>query len=686
MASIHDSGQSARNTGQSPLPVELPVPLEKGKYQDFPYHSKDGEHWFKVGTKGRVAMSDVKDSWAQYRVNAASDPSGSGPTWTTKAEANDKEDAKETGETEKEEKTNEMTEPEMEEWEKEEKTNEMTEPEMEEWKKEEKANDMTEPEMEEWEKEEESSGGHEPGSNDRNKGNKRKDPHESSPPPHDDIVMGNISRIIAKATGTKTTSHSKDQGHENNGEGGGSEGSRSSGDGGGESGDIEMENGDSNEGYRGSQSGEDNKGGRDSKDGGDSDDDRGDRGPGWDPVTEPEGYDPYASVDFATHATYYYRKERDEHWCILPDPGDNKKKKWALAEGRTWGVRQTVLASFHPIPAESKRPRRYYGFKSQEVGNFQTQLPYLLMASACQLRRYEKEKGTMPFIAGAAWDWDKEKEHCEIQSNPIRRVVFGPDLTTFGTFDKGPNTHEDRQFTKRAWASVSTCRAAKMRIDAEYAGALDRAGQKPPPRMKKPEVRSDLQAQGAMIRDSLIPGYLMGREETHPEVYRTGMVPGRLAHMLPEAHRAAMLPAPNRPSMDVESVRSLSQGLSMPPGQRDVVELESARSQSREPSVPRGKTPLESIETEPIRAQSREPSVLKGQTPLESTVSGSARFQSEGPSVFSQANTEVGSVRSESEGPFGQLLQKSLIEGSFGALVQEATRKIPARPQVHFED
>lgn len=310
------------------------------------------------------------------------------------------------------------------------------------------------------------------------------------------------------------------------------------------------------------------------------------------------------------------------------------------------------------------------------------------MASALQLRRYEKEKGTMPFITGAAWDWDKEKENCEIQSNPIRRVVFGPDLTIFGTFDKGPNTHKDRQFTRRAWASVSTCRAAKIRIDAEYAGALDRAGQKPPPMMKKPEVRSDLQAQGAMIRDSLSPGYLMGREETHPEVYRTGMAPGRLAHMLPEAHRAAMLPAPNRPSMGVESVRSPSRGLSVPGGQypRDIVELESARSQSREPSVPRSQTPLESIETEPVRFQSREPSVPRGQTPLESTVGGSARFQSERPSVFSQASTEVGSVRSESEGPFGQLLQKSLIEGSFGALVQEATRKIPTRPQVHFDD
>ena len=293
----------------------------------------------------------------------------------------------------------------------------------------------------------------------------------------------------------------------------------------------------------------------------------------------------------------------------------------------------------------------------------------------------------MPFIVGAAWDWDKEKEHSERQSNAIRRVVFGPDLTTFGKFDKGPDRHRDRQFTKRAWASVSTCRAAEIKIDAEYDSVLTRAGREPPVMMKKPEERRDLQAKGAMIESSMIQRYLMERGETHPEVYRTGMVPAGLLHMLPEAHRGGMLTAPNGSSMDIESVRSASRGMSTPWGQypRDIVELESARSQSRDPSVPRGQAPLESIATEPIRVQPREPSVPRGQTPLESIESRSTRSQSEGPSVFSQASTEVGSAGVDSDKLLDPILQKRLVEIVQGALVNKDTQNIPTRREVHFE-
>ena len=621
MASIQDEGQAAHgSSGEGALPVEAPVPIAKDTYPGFPYYTcKDGVRWYKEG-KGSVQKKEALAEWEKYRNRGYEDGSNNGlPA-------------------------------------------ELPHPESEGGNKEAEGKDANEDDGEEegarenkkMRAEVQNDEGNGISHEDLEARNKRKGHHKPPPAPEDEFMEG--TREIKRATGTKVSVGQA--GDRDDSGGGGSEGpSEGNGDG--------HSDGQAN-GYRDPYQQSDGRG--------DGDED-------WDPVLEPDGYDPYAPVDFATQTTYYFKKEKNEHWCILPDPGDNKKKKWARAEGRTWGVRKTVIASFHPIPPESKKPRRYYGFKSQEVGNFQTQIPHLLMASVEQLRSYEKEHGTMPFIVGAAWDWDREKEHRELQSNPIRRVVFGPDLTTFGTFDKGPGTHKDHQFTERAWASISTCRAARIKIDAEYASALDRAGQKAPPRMRKTEVRSELQAQGAMIRESSIPRYLMGQEETYPEAYRTGMVPAHWARTLPEAHRAGMLPAPNGAHMDVDSVRSPSRGLSVPLGQypRDIVELESARSQSREPSASRGQTPLESIENEPVRVQSRQPSVPRGQTPL-GTESGSVRSQSDGPSAFSQASTEVGAFRSGSEEEWKQFLEKSVIE-----LLQEASQKPPTGRQVHFE-
>ena len=148
---------------------------------------------------------------------------------------------------------------------------------------------------------------------------KRKDTHKQAPPPEDELMAN--TRPVKPATGTKVSLGHLDQKDGARGEnseernernGHSSSSSERNGDGqlDGQGNEDEQSNG-QDKGYGQSENQEGEDGQSDYQGNGSPQlDGQGNGDRDWDPVTEPDGYDPYAPVDFVTHATYYYRKAK----------------------------------------------------------------------------------------------------------------------------------------------------------------------------------------------------------------------------------------------------------------------------------------------------------------------------------------------------------------------------------------